>query len=295
MKNFIIMLLVIVLVGLGIYFLTKGSPSDVNTPAPTEDNEQVEEIVVENKESTVIGKSVEGRDIIAYNYGSGDKDILFVGGVHGGYSWNTTLVAYEAMDYLKANPEVIPSNIKVTIIPVLNPDGLNKVVGTDDRFSKADVSSSKTIQTSGRFNANNVDLSRNFDCNWKSVGVWQTKSVSGGSKVFSEPESVALRDYVVANKPDAVVVWYSAAGGVYASACDNGVLSETSVITDIYAKASGYPAYESFDFYETTGDIVSWLAKNKIPAISILLSNHEDTEWDKNRKGIEALLKHYAK
>jgi len=295
MKNFIITLLVIVLVGFGIYFLTKGSPSDVNTLAPTENNEQIDEIVVENKESTVIGKSVEGRDITAYHYGNGDEDILFVGGVHGGYSWNTTLVAYETMDYLKANPNVIPSNIKVTVIPVLNPDGLNKVVGTADRFSKADVSSSKTIQTSGRFNANNVDLSRNFDCNWKSVGVWQTKNVSGGSKVFSEPESVALRDYVVANKPDAVVVWYSAAGGVYASTCDNSILPETSVITDIYAKASGYPAYESFDFYETTGDIVSWLAKNKIPAVSVLLSNHEDTEWDKNKKGIEALLKHYAK
>jgi len=295
MKNFIITLLVIILVGFGIYFLTKGSPSDVNTLAPTENNEQIDEIVVENKESTVIGKSVEGRDITAYHYGNGDEDILFVGGVHGGYSWNTTLVAYETMDYLKANPNVIPSNIKVTVIPVLNPDGLNKVVGTAGRFSKADVSSSKTIQTSGRFNANNVDLSRNFDCNWKSVGVWQTKNVSGGSKVFSEPESVALRDYVVANKPDAVVVWYSAAGGVYASTCDNSILPETSVITDIYAKASGYPAYESFDFYETTGDIVSWLAKNKIPAVSVLLSNHEDTEWDKNKKGIEALLKHYAK
>ena len=104
MKNFIITLLVIILVGFGIYFLTKGSPSDVNTLAPTENNEQIDEIVVENKESTVIGKSVEGRDITAYHYGNGDEDILFVGGVHGGYSWNTTLVAYETMDYLKANP-----------------------------------------------------------------------------------------------------------------------------------------------------------------------------------------------
>jgi len=40
---------------------------------------------------------------------------------------------------------------------------------------------------------------------------------------------------------------------------------------------------------------VNWLAKNKIPAISVLLSTHTDTEWDKNRKGVEALLQSYAK
>ena len=92
-----------------------------------------------------------------------------------------------------------------------------------------------------------------------------------------------------------MVVWYSAAGGVYASSCGSGIMPETSTITNIYAKASGYPANESFDFYDTTGDMVKWLAKKQIPAISVLLTNHKDTEWTKNQKGIEALLKHYAK
>ncbi len=44
---------------------------------------------------------------------------------------------------------------------------------------------------SGRFNANDVDLSRNFDCNWQASALWQNKKVSGGNAVFSEPESVA--------------------------------------------------------------------------------------------------------
>jgi murein tripeptide amidase MpaA len=65
--------------------------------------------------------------ITAYHYGTGDKEILFVGGIHGGYEWNTALVAYQLMDYLKANPNVIPKNVKVTVIPVLNPDGLIKL------------------------------------------------------------------------------------------------------------------------------------------------------------------------
>ena len=62
-----------------------------------------------------------------------------------------------------------------------------------------------------------------------------------------------------------------------------------------FAKASGYPSYQSFDFYETTGDMANWLSKINIPAISVLLSTHEDIEWDKNRKGIEALLDLYNK
>ena len=57
----------------------------------------------------------------------------------------------------------------------------------------------------------------------------------------------------------------------------------------------GYRAYEDFDFYEITGDMVNWLAKIKVPAISVLLANHQDTEWTKNQAGIKALLEYYAK
>ena len=296
MRNFIIALLVIILAGVGIYLYkdTLFDKIDV-TPEVTEPQEEVDETpeVVQEKE-TIIGKSVDGRDLTAYHYGTGDTELLFVGGIHGGYSWNTVLVAYELMDYLEENPSAIPSNVKATVIPVLNPDGLNKVTGTVGRFTKADVSTSPTVVAGGRFNSNNVDLSRNFDCNWKSTGVWQTQAVSGGSKAFSEPESQAVRNYVESKKPAAAVVWYSAAGGVYASKCNGDIMPETSTVTNLYAKASGYPAYNSFDFYETTGDMVSWLAKSKIPAISVLLSTHENVEWDKNKKGIDALLEHYA-
>jgi len=177
----------------------------------------------------------------------------------------------------------------------LNPDGLIKVVGAAERFTSEDVSPSQAVQTSGRFNANNIDLNRNFDCDWQSAGKWQNTAVNGGSKVFSEPESLAIKNYIETQKPKAVVVWYSAVGGVFASSCHDGVLPETNAITNIYAQASGYPAYDNFDFYQITGDMVNWLAKEKIPAISVLLSTHNDVEWDKNLAGIKALFLHYAK
>lgn len=306
MKNIFFALLIILLLGGGYYFYSQRPVSTTSTPTPTE---QAETLInsatttvttpgatqATNKTESTLGSSKLGNKITAYHYGTGSQEIVFVGGIHGGYEWNTVLVAYELMDYLKANPNVIPKNITVSVIPVLNPDGLKQVVGTTGRFTTADVPTDDATVIAGRFNANTVDLNRNFDCDWKAQGTWQTKTVSGGTAAFSEPESKAIKGYVDSKKPTAVVVWYSAGGGVFASSCHNGVAAETNTLTKTFATASGYKAYESFDFYATTGDMVNWLAKNNIPAISVLLTNHTDTEWTKNKAGVDAVLKLYTK
>ena len=305
MKKLLLGLLALVIIGTVVFLVTKdmapdSEPSNVvsGTPLPNEvPGDEVPPIpelppVIVDEPTTVIGTSVDDRDITAYHYGTGDTELLFVGGIHGGYSWNTALVAYELMDYLEENPDVIPDTVKVTVIPVLNPDGLAKVVETEGRFTRADVpASANTVP--GRFNANTVDLNRNFDCAWQEKGVWQSREVSGGSAVFSEPESQAIKAYIESHEPSAVVVWYSAVGGVFSSNCYNGVLEETKTLTKLYAQASGYRAYEEFDFYEITGDMVNWLAKEGIPAISVLLTNHTDTEWSKNKAGVDAILAQY--
>lgn len=310
MKQLIIIVVVIAFVGIGAYFLVKGTSINTTvTPNPTPTTEKAPEPTPsqavatptpalpspEVQKETVIGKSAGGRNIIAYHYGTGSKELLFIGGIHGGYEWNTALVAYELMDYLDAHPDVIPSSVKVTVIPALNPDGLFTVTGAEGRFTAEQVPTSLAATVPGRYNANKVDLNRNFDCDWKASAVWQNTPVSGGTSAFSEPEAQAIRDYLQKDTPTAAVVWYSAAGGIYASNCHNGVLPETDALTKLYANASGYTANESFDYYAITGDMVNWFAKENIPAISVLLTNHTDTEWDKNLLGIEAVLNHYAK
>lgn len=302
MKNLIITLLVLALIVGGWLFFTKDS-SDTTTPedddtdiATTTTDSTTDTDDMKDKEQSVIGMSAEGRPITAHHFGTGDTELFFIGGIHGGYSWNTARVAQELVEYLKASPDRVPEGVRVTVVPVMNPDGLESVVGTSTGiFTAGDVSSLASVQEAGRFNGNTVDLNRNFDCDWQEDATWQSKSVSGGTAPFSEPESKAVRDYIEQSNPDAVVVWYSAAGGVYASNCHNGVLEETRTLTNLYADASGYPAYEEFDFYEVTGDMVNWLAKENIPAISVLLSTHTDIEWSKNQKGVEALLEYYSK
>lgn len=296
----------IVIIAFGGFFLWKSSSvttyqEDTTKVAPVVAQDEANKpagdkpVVPVNKAETVIGKSVEGRDVTAYHFGIGNKELLFVAGAHGGYEWNTVLVAYELMDYLKSTPSAIPAGVRITVIPVLNPDGLFKVVGKVGRFAIADVPADEVKVVSGRYNANSVDLNRNFDCDWQKNGVWRDTIVSGGSAAFSEPESKAFQSYIAAHTPTAVVVWFSSAGGVFSSSCHNDVSAETSAITNVYASASGYPAFKDFDFYAITGDMVNWLAKNNIPAISVLLSTHNESEWSKNKLGIEALLTHYSK
>lgn len=244
---------------------------------------------------SIIGTSVENRDIVAYHFGTGTKEVLFIGGIHGGYSWNTALLGYELVDWFTANPSLVPDDVMVTIIPVLNPDGLEAVAGTAGKFAASNIKGSESELTAARFNAHKVDLNRNFACEWQAVGTWQNQQVSGGTEPFSEPESQALRDYVTTYKPAAAVTWYSSAGGVYSSNCKNGVSTATKEMTSLFASASGYTPYEEFDYYEITGDMVNWLASKNIPAISVLLTDHKNTELNKNEAGIKAILSLVAK
>jgi len=266
---------------------------NIETPPETEIPPTPPKEVLDRTQ-TVLGRSANGHEITAYHYGVGDREILFVGGIHGGYAWNTNLVAYELMDYLTGNPSLIPSSLKVTVVPTLNPDGLRAVTGTTGRFNREVVPTDSAATVIGRFNGNGVDLNRNFDCEWKSEGKWKERAVSGGESPFSESETKALRDYVLANNPTAAVIWYSSAGGVFMSSCGGGVSPVAKQLAERYAIAADYPVYQDFDFYEVTGDLANWLAKERVPTISVLLSSAGVIEWNKNRAGVQAIFDYYS-
>lgn len=253
--------------------------------------------IVENKEPVtghqVIGTSVEGRTIETYTFGDGKNHLLFVGGIHGGYEWNSVILAYEMIDHLQENPALVPEELTVSIIPSANPDGVYAVVGKEGRFTQADIPAG-VDQAAGRFNANDVDLNRNFDCKWAPESTWRGATVSAGTAAFSEPEAVALRDYVLETTPDAVVFWHSQANAVYASECHDGVLPETLAVMSTYANAAGYPSVETFDAYPITGDAEGWLASIGIPAVTVELASHETIEWTKNLAGTQALFEQYS-
>jgi predicted deacylase len=294
-KNIFIAVLALALIG-GIVFLLINSGKD--TVVVVEDNTTdtpVEVLPVEPggdigdgttkpedtdeapaRGQSALGTSVEGKDIVAHHFGTGEKELLLITGVHGGYSPNTAALGNELVTFLTENESIIPSNLMVTVIPALNPDGLTK------------------SGTAGRFNAHEVDLNRNFDCEWTANATWRSETVSGGSAPFSEPEAAALRDYVESRDPVAAVVWFSAEGKVYPSACGTTPSKASVTLAATFATAAGYPAAAEFNAYAITGDMVNWMAMQGIPAISVLLTDHKSTEWSKNEAGIRAILNAYA-
>jgi hypothetical protein len=216
--------------------------------------------------------------------------------MHGGYEWNSVLLAYEALDYFLAQPELVPPNVTLHIIPSANPDGQRLVTGSTGRFSPAEV----VFNTlPGRFNGRGVDLNRNWDCVWQAQARWRDEVVSGGDAPFSEPEARALRDYLLRyddvaddkgeGETTAVVFWHSAANAIFTAHCHEPHPPSLQ-LGELYSIASGYPLRTSFTAYPLTGDASNWLATQDIPSITIELATHSLTDWEMNRRGMLAIL-----
>jgi len=290
-QNIVITLLALLLIGGGAYWLLN-SGSELETDSATEtmpvepdggigDGAQpLDELIGEGDmedtltyaSQTVIGSSVDGTAITAFHFGNGSDEMVLVGGTHGSYSANTHELAEEFITYLGANESLVPDNMRVTVIPTVNPDGL------------------AAGGTTGRFNANNVDINRNFDCDWARTSMWRQQEVSGGTAAFSEPEARAIRDYVSEINAVGAIVWFAAEGKVYPSACGGNPSAASTNLANVFGDAAGFGVDQEFDAYTINGDMVNWMAKEGVPAISVLLTDRNGIEWDKNEAGFKAVL-----
>ncbi len=310
MKYVILTIVALLVLGGGAYMLLNGTSDsykapetenpvtpDTTTPATTETVPEPP-ITIEPLRQVTIGTSAAGTPLTAYQFGTGSKELLLIGGVHGGYAANTVELADNLRAYFTKNVSSLPAEVTVTIIPVLNPDGLKTVTGRTDLMnadgtvtSVASVIATASNTTAGRFNDNDVDINRNFDCDWAATGVWRDQTVSGGSAAFSEPEAAALKEYIETYDPAAVVVWFSAEGKVYPGTCGSSSNTASIALTKTFATAAGYPSEAEFDAYAVNGDMVNWMTKIGTPAISVLLTNHTNAEYSKNLAGVNALIK----
>lgn len=241
--------------------------------------------------SQIIGSSAGGRSIESYRFGYGNQTIVLVGGMHGGYEWNTIVLAYEMIDYFLENPDRVPANISLYIVPSANPDGQFVVTGIDGRFTSADVAGS--IER-GRFNANQVDLNRNWACDWRTDAVWGNTVVSGGTASFSEPETAALRTFFLRENPEMVLFWHSKADGIYVGSC-GGLYPPSKAVAEIYGRASGYTVYDQFTAYAVSGDASDWLATQNIPSFTVELKTRSQIDWSENLAGVLTLLDYYGR
>jgi len=223
----------------------------------------------------VIGTSVGGRPIEAYRFGTGPVERLTVHGIHGGAEFNTIALADQLIAQLGAHPEQLPAEVTLYIVRSLNPDGEAREHGP-----------------AGRANDHGVDLNRNWDAYWKLKwnldGCWILTPVTGGPSPFSEPETAALRDFILAHHFSGLIAYHSAALGIFAAGQPPDPKSVRLAKAIAAVSDYRYPPVNTGCQY--TGDMSDWADLQGIPSIDLELNTHNDPEFAINLKVIQTFL-----
>ncbi|MFW5814400.1 MAG: M14 family metallopeptidase [Spirochaetota bacterium] len=238
----------------------------------------------------VIGRSVEGRPITVERVGDGPTQVAVVGGIHGGYEWNSIVLARRILEHYRTRPEELAGAFTLHVIDNMNPDGLHEVTGGTpiDDFDFPGVDT-----TPGRFNANDVDLNRNWDGDWQPTSYWGTRVVDAGSEPFSEPETRAVRDYFRRIDPVVSVFYQSAAAGLWYSGAEEQ-WEPARRLAAAYARASGYrlpsQSGEGPVDYEITGSADDYFHEIGHPNLTVELTTHSTIELERNLAGLSSLF-----
>ncbi|MCX6026109.1 MAG: M14 family zinc carboxypeptidase [Chloroflexi bacterium] len=242
---------------------------DTQTPTPTPS-------LAPTPAPRVIGHSVEGRPLQVFTFGNGPLKRLMVFGIHGGSEWNTVALADELIAHLSQHPELIPPENTLDVLRVVNPDGLARGRGPESRG-----------------NAHSVDLNRNWHTanwaeQWPLEGCWTGYPLNGGDGPGSEPEVIWLRRFIVAEKPEAIISYHSAALGIL----PGGITpySRSVSLAEALAAVSDYPYPPIKTGCEYTGQFADWSALQGIAAVDLELTDHEQTDFDQNLLLLAAFL-----
>ena len=157
-------------------------------------------------QAMVIGHSVQGRPIVAYERGDRSAPAtLVVGVIHGSEPAGLGVIAQ-----LRRLP--LPRHVHLWLVPTANPDGL---------------------AAGRRQNAHGVDLNRNWPAAWVRNGMpWD--GYYSGPRPMSEPENRAMRAFILRVKPKLTIWYHQPLAEVYGSDPHVAVLKR-------YARLSGLP------------------------------------------------------
>ncbi len=249
---------------------TVTSVTHTTSPTPTPLPTPASQPIFENP--ITYGASFDGRPLLAYQFGAGPVAYAIIGAIHGGYEWNTVVLTGEIIKHLSENPALVPEDVTLYIIPCANPDGY--AAGTDREYA--------------RMNGNGVDLNRNWDYDWQPTATHGTWEVNAGAYPFSEPETAALRDFILERNVEAAIFYHSESAQIfYGAESDQSATYELALTV---SEATGYPIAEDVPDQITTGDAVDWMSAQGLAGIEVELTDHEDIEWERNLSGLLAFL-----
>lgn len=137
--------------------------------------------------------------------------MLYTGTIHArewiGNELGISFIEY-LLDNYQTNPEVsqILTRNTLYIVPCLNPDGFE--------YSRTHFSFWRKNRRNNGDGTYGVDLNRNFAVRFKK-GTDTSLSTYSGPEAFSEPETAAIRDFVLAHKNITVALDYHSQGNVF--------------------------------------------------------------------------------
>ena len=159
-----------------VLFITTGCNPAPEPAITSKQNLMGYDLKKENIQVTTVGYSIENRPIRLHKFGNGPLKTLVIGAIHGNEPASAVL-ANKLITYLRANPDYVQGKT-VLIIPVANPDGLEK---------------------NTRHNINNIDLNRNFPAPNRE------NNEINGMKGLTEPESITLFKVIAEHSPDQII------------------------------------------------------------------------------------------
>lgn len=219
-----------------------------------------------------IGNSCEGRTIWMLHVTNkkngkvADKPgILFVGNHHAREHLSTEVCLALAQHICnQKNSDSIKElldSINIYIIPMLNPDGTDYDLNNHSYAcwrKNRHINQDKTI---------GVDLNRNYDYVWSSGNsVRMGSETYGGAYPFSEPETLAIKNFLGAHKNIRIFISYHSYGKqvLYPWGCTRTPIENVHdrnmhiQLAQKIAQITGYKALQASALYVAPGDAVDW-------------------------------------
>lgn len=251
-----------------------------------------------------IGKSVEGRPIYAIRLGNGKKEVLVDASFHAREHMSTNVVM-EMLDtysfhyinktkYAGFNVKGTLDATSIWFVPMMNPDGVTLVQAGAKAVKNGPLATRINGSTNfARWKANvrGVDLNDNFDTGWKYNNPHIKKpSYMGyrGPRAFSEPESIALRDFVLKHSFKTYISYHSSGQIIYWFQWQKGAQATRDLtLARSISSLTGYSIVPPM-YQQGTGASTDWfIDQTKMPAYTVEISPYVNNKpvplayWDR--------------
>jgi len=242
----------------------------------------------ENCSYHVLGQSVLGQDIPMLSIGDADApvQVLIVGATHARENITARLAVAQAKDllengqtdYLGQTFEEWVENIRLDIVPVLNPDGMRlctEGVGWIRPASarKEFIAQFGTDLALWKANGRGVDLNSNYDADWELIDSEKVPGPEGykGLSPVSEPENMAIVQLIEQNEYDALLSYHTRGEVIFWYYHQEGEQKARDLaFAEAVARETGYALVDEATSAASMGGLKDWFVqKYARPALTL--------------------------